>query len=506
MTTVPPRTARSNNNSAANKKHLKYTSPRCELEDAEFLPSTSLEDHDERWRHMQQQAGSHKQDGSVLDLTSRQTSPSTLKVGVPPQVASRVRELHLELYSAHSLPEWLDVVCLLFTQLQHLYTLSHYEESEDMPTADARMRRLYIIYRLPDLLSIDGKPVTLVERQLARPSSPNGYRVKREDWVVSDVEDDDDSTVSSEDDSSVLQHHGDAVEVTLMGVVKRVSADPPKEEWNEPALPKPFEVKSVTKSVERAHRIMSKSSPQKENNDVKTPTSSCGGFAAAFADGINPCVPSRRTLDEPHTLDYPTTTTDVTPPQTDQYAVTDNVRCDVRKVFARSKSKSAPLSQQQALECSSAAKENPTATSPERSSPPETKTSPQTSLSSPFPMQFRSKSFNGILPARNGGLPRKLSSPDLSPEMPFRNKGTIDSPPLIVSKVLTSPKSNRGAKQYAQRPPPCPPGLARRVAPPEHKKSRQSWRSKNAIRSTSIVDDFEEEDCFSDDEDVIEHE
>ena len=478
------------------KQQLKYTSPRCELEDDEVLPSQSLEDHDERWRHMMQQAGSHQQDGTVLDLTNRPTTPQALKVGVPPQVARRIQELHVNFHSSYSLPEWLDVVCLLFSQLQHLYTRAKYEDAEEVSKETARMRRLYILYRMPHLLSIDGTNVTLVERQLARPSSPNGYKVKREDWVSDEAIED----ASSDDDSSVLQHHGDAVEVNLFGVVKRVSADPPKEEFDEPELVKPYEpkpvaeVKSVTKSVEQAHRSMQKGSRA-------TKTASCGGLAAALVDS-NPCVGSRRTtsLDEPHTVDYPSSplTNDVSPPQTDKYAVPKDVRSDHHNKVRGSQANKHGNDFK-----SSKSKENnvksPERTTEKRPTTPEQKKSPSTSLSSPFPMQFRSKSFNGPLPSRGTQLPRKMSSPDLSPE-----KQMMDSQ---SSKV---PTKNRGTKQHsAQRPPPCPPGASRRVVIPEPRTRRRPWRSKQAIRSTSIVDDDDDDDdddYLSEDEDVIEHE
>lgn len=519
MATAPPRPPASRTTTRKQQQHLKYTSPRCELEDEEFLPSQSLEDHDERWQHMSQQAGAHQQNPTILDLTNRrETTPSTLKVGVPPRVASRIRELHVDFHSSYSLPEWLDVVCSLFFTLQHLYTFGTHEEAETLSIQDLRMRRLYILYRLPDLLSIDGTPVTLVERQLARPSSPNGYKVKREDWVVEDK--DADSTVSSDDeDSSFLQNHGDAIEVSMMGVVRRVSADPPKEEWEEPELPKPFEARqeeeqlqvtttTVTKSVERAHQSLSRKSMKDGSGEVKTPTSSCGGLAAAFADA-NPCAASRRTitsLDEPVTVDYPTTTTAATVPdvnnrRADKYSVPDDARAkpsmQLKEMSATTPERRKQVDHHQ------------------RPTTPENKTSPSASLSSPFPIQFRSKSFNGALPSaasRSGLRPRKMSSPDLSPS---KSKGTVDvAAPTQKANIMASPKSRPKQQQrIAERPPPCPPGSGRRVVPAEqHAKPRgRSWgrrRSKNSIRSTSIVDDADDdddEDYISDDEDVIEH-
>jgi len=48
------------------------------------------------------------------------------------------------------------------------------------------MQRLYILYRLPDLDSIDGVKVTDQERRLARPCTPTGYKVLRRDWLTCD--------------------------------------------------------------------------------------------------------------------------------------------------------------------------------------------------------------------------------------------------------------------------------------------------------------------------------
>jgi hypothetical protein len=46
------------------------------------------------------------------------------------------------------------------------------------------MQRLYIIYRLPDLLSIDEQPVSDEERHLARPQRPSGTPVKKDQWLT----------------------------------------------------------------------------------------------------------------------------------------------------------------------------------------------------------------------------------------------------------------------------------------------------------------------------------
>lgn len=468
------------------KNMLRYTSPRCNLDDEQFLPSVSLQEHDERWKHMSQQAGEHRQDGSVLDLTSRRTSPQTLKVGVPPQVASRVRELHLHMED--SLPEWLDVVSSLFFQLEHLYTST----AEETNTESARMRRLYILYRFPDLLSIDGKPVTEVERQLARPSSPNGYRVRREDWVIPT------NVNESSDSEEETMNHGDAVEVSLFGVVKRVSADPPKEEWDEPELQKPYEPakstdqgQSITKSVEAAHRIMNK--PHQRSISAPSADSSRCGNSLFGPLGGNPCVGSSRApLDEPLTLEYKDVTTQAL----------STALCKARGVKRISGSRSQTLSQQSDK---SKGVQELSPENQERPMSPPMKTSPSTSLSSPFPMQFRSKSFNASLPSQRHGWKKENSSPDLDAKIGKRvdspvTKGTIEFS-LASSPMQSSPN---GRSRRTERPPPCP--GARRAVPVEEGTRRRLWRNKTSIRSTSIVDNDEDDDDSSTGEDSTEEE
>jgi hypothetical protein len=180
----------STNNNNNSQQKLFYTSPRCELPDAQIFPTSpvkrkSLTNVDDRWKTMSEQAGSHRQDSSVLHVSRRHMTPSVLKAGVLPQVARRVRELHLRLEQAEDmLPEWLDVIADKFENLEHL-VLTRDQHSPHSPD-DAqpnRLRRLYILYRLPHLVSIDHVPVSESERRLARPDDPNGHRVvSKKEW------------------------------------------------------------------------------------------------------------------------------------------------------------------------------------------------------------------------------------------------------------------------------------------------------------------------------------
>lgn len=203
---------------------------------------------------MSNQAGAHQQPSNVLDLTQRQMScPEALKWGVPPQTAARIQTLHLSLHDTEDLlPEWLDILSSMFFHLEHLYIL---EPTCSTPCASPRgsemlrMRRLYILYRLPGLQTIDGKAVTELERSLARPDTPNGQRVKRDEWLpqeslmdnLDDDEEEEDESSANENQNPervsrrshkyrhrhhVSVKHGDVVEVSLQGAVRRVHVDP----------------------------------------------------------------------------------------------------------------------------------------------------------------------------------------------------------------------------------------------------------------------------------------
>ena len=56
-----------------------------------------------------------------------------------------------------------------------------------------RMKRLYILYRMPNLVSINGQIVTEEERKLSKPISPSGKKVKRQEWLTQAMADNKDS-------------------------------------------------------------------------------------------------------------------------------------------------------------------------------------------------------------------------------------------------------------------------------------------------------------------------
>jgi hypothetical protein len=265
------------------QQQLYFESPRCEVSDEELLPnptdSANLIQHDERWKHLAEQAGQHQQDQTTQHVNVRTMTPAALRSGMPLQAAARVRSLHLELDERDDrLPAWLDVITTIYFHLEHLYLgrANAGDEEDDIDTEEKseseatvsdsfvsdgtaaatcttlsplsppisnRMRRLYILYRLPDLLSIDGVTVTDQERLLARPDHPNGHRVKRDEWVenaclldqiVLDEEGeclaDDDYDDEYEERDAFAQpvtsspHVSDSVEVDLSGTAKLVPA------------------------------------------------------------------------------------------------------------------------------------------------------------------------------------------------------------------------------------------------------------------------------------------
>lgn len=211
-----------------------FSSPRISHDDG-TIP-TDLKLHAERWSHMSRLAGAHQQDDTVLRIPRTNMAPRSLQSGIPPQLASRILEVHLG--TVTNLPEWLDVLSTHFTNVQHLFL------DKDDTTEAGRIRRLYILYRLPHLLTMDGRPVTDLERSLARPVSPNGLPVARNNWIPEE------------------QEHGDDVHVSMEGVVQTIMANViPSEESTsliEPSqqIERSRDLIHYSKSMESAYRIV----------------------------------------------------------------------------------------------------------------------------------------------------------------------------------------------------------------------------------------------------------
>jgi hypothetical protein len=168
------------------RRKLFFTSPRLMEPDESLFPvnHSPYKKSEERWKQISEQAGSHRQDGSVITI-GRKITPMALRIGMTKQAAGRVRALNLWLdHDKDTLPEWLDVIANTFVNLEHLTLTEDVFPGEDETAVSARMRRLYVLYRLPYLKSIDDQIVSPEERRLARPneSDPNGDKVIHSQW------------------------------------------------------------------------------------------------------------------------------------------------------------------------------------------------------------------------------------------------------------------------------------------------------------------------------------
>jgi len=287
------------------QQQLIFESPRLEFDDHHLFPNAqhhpALRQHDTRWRYLQQVAGQHRQDATVLDLSNRCLTPAALTSGTPAAVARRVTELRLNVLGGgndhcyqHSnskeeaslvaeLPLWLDAIDETFPALLHLslqaprrpdehsdddkhgtkaadydsdgsscsskseksnsnnnrsvdkYAISNDEEEEttvsdhensnnnnnntnnsnDLTDA-ATVRRLYVLYRLPRLESLDGIPVQPSERRLALPRDRQQERQQAAAAATTNTALLDKAVTDEENGRSV--HRGEtAVEIDLNG-------------------------------------------------------------------------------------------------------------------------------------------------------------------------------------------------------------------------------------------------------------------------------------------------
>lgn len=176
------------------RRKLLFTSPRLMEPDESLFPvnHSPYKNSHQRWQLVSDQAGEHRQDGTVL-LIGRKITPMALKIGMTKQAAKRVRSLNLWLdHDKDVLPEWLDVIAAVFRNLEHLTLTEDLFPGEDEMAVSARMRRLYVLYRLPFLKSIDDMIVTEDERRMARPGeSGNRMAARKAVNALLDDEDED---------------------------------------------------------------------------------------------------------------------------------------------------------------------------------------------------------------------------------------------------------------------------------------------------------------------------
>ena len=124
--------------------------------------------------------------------------PTAMRLGMPKSAGDRVRTLFLPPVASELLPEWLDAVAQTFPNVQHLHVPEYKLEDDDRSdrevgpmeapivnkeneersggeaipggfSEESLVRRLYVLYRLPGLKTLDGTEFTPRERMLSRP-------------------------------------------------------------------------------------------------------------------------------------------------------------------------------------------------------------------------------------------------------------------------------------------------------------------------------------------------
>lgn len=181
------------------KPHKTIFSPRILMSDRDLFPKLHLEQYEIRHQYLSELAGPHKQPlhTKVID-TKYIHSPEILMNGMPKRAARLVKTLFLPIVGSPDFPLWLDVILKLFPNLQHLHISdpssavasaadgnsfskqaatplssnagnSSDQPQQDPPSDEVSVRRLYVLYRMPKLSSLDSVEFTPAERALARP-------------------------------------------------------------------------------------------------------------------------------------------------------------------------------------------------------------------------------------------------------------------------------------------------------------------------------------------------
>eukprot|EP00536_Pseudo-nitzschia_multiseries_P016883 jgi/Psemu1/48226/gm1.48226_g len=162
-------------------RRLVFTSPRLISSDEDLFPSdhSLYKESNQRWQQISNQAGCHRQDGTVMNIGRKPASSKAFRIGMIECAALRVRSLNLWLdHDKDTLPDWLYMISEVFVNLEHLTLTEDIFPGEDDMAVSARMRRLYVLSILPDLKSIDDMIVTTKERKMANPS---GYIEESQD-------------------------------------------------------------------------------------------------------------------------------------------------------------------------------------------------------------------------------------------------------------------------------------------------------------------------------------
>lgn len=154
------------------RRRLIFTSPRVISSDEDLFPSNHAlyKESNDRWQQISNQAGSHRQDGTVMNIGRRPSTAIAFRKGMIGCAAVRVRSLNLWLdHEKDNLPDWLEMIREVFVNLEHLTLTEDVFPGEDELAVSARMRRLYVLSILLNLKSIDDMAVTPKEREMANP-------------------------------------------------------------------------------------------------------------------------------------------------------------------------------------------------------------------------------------------------------------------------------------------------------------------------------------------------
>jgi hypothetical protein len=170
------------------QRRLIFTSPRVISSDEDLFPSNHAlyKESNDRWQQISDQAGSHRQDGTVMNIGRRPSTAIAFRKGMIGCAAVRVRSLNLWLdHEKDNLPDWLEMIREVFVNLEHLTLTEDIFPGEDDLAVSARMRRLYVLSILLNLKSIDDMVVTPKEREMANPGSSSDQLKLDEDELQS---------------------------------------------------------------------------------------------------------------------------------------------------------------------------------------------------------------------------------------------------------------------------------------------------------------------------------
>ena len=170
------------------RRRLIFTSPRVISSDEDLFPSSHAlyKESNDRWQQISNQAGSHRQDGTVMNIGRRPSTAIAFRKGMIGCAAVRVRSLNLWLdHEKDNLPDWLEMIREVFVNLEHLTLTEDVFPGEDELAVSARMRRLYVLSILLNLKSIDDMAVTPKEREMANPGDSSDQDKLNQDELQS---------------------------------------------------------------------------------------------------------------------------------------------------------------------------------------------------------------------------------------------------------------------------------------------------------------------------------